>query len=153
MREYYIQNNITLVVSILYTTLKQKERVEISHLAMMIPLLMDENIVALLNDPKQYLSIETFIATNKIPLANYNDRYLSLLPQLYTAIAMMLDIMAITMCDGCIVRHEGLNNLNRLTVEESNDRICSICSATNRLIELIEKKNILKLYNLLKIEL
>ena len=153
MKKYYIRNNITFVVSILYTALKQKEYIEIAELALIVPLLLDEEIVSILNDSEQKFFIETIIATNKIPLANYNDRYLSLLPQLYTAIAMMLDTKAINMRDGCLVRCKGLYNLNSITKEESNARIHQICVATNRLMALIENKDIPRLYNLLKIEL
>ena len=104
MNSQYIQKNVAFVVGALRTAVLVENNIELSRLALLMPLLMDDRIVSVVNDSALEHSFESLISTNRIPLANYNERYLSSLPYLYQAVAMLLDVEVVSMKNGALTK-------------------------------------------------
>ena len=97
-------------------------------------------------------SFESLISTNRIPLANYNERYLSALPYLYQAIAILLDVEVVSMRNGVLTK------INTKIIADMNDScqcqaLTNMCKAMQRLLKMTYGKSIVKMYELLNIEL
>lgn len=148
----YTQKNVAFVVGVLQAAIKTEESIELSRLALLMPLLMDDNVVNKINDEFIQYNFENLISANRIILANYNDRYLSTLPLIYQAIALMLDIDAVSMRNGRLTR-ANIEILANMTNRCKSQILCNMCRATERILRMTDGKNIAKLYNLLKVEL
>ena len=152
MKDYTLYNNDAFVVGILQTAIQEEDDIEITRIALLLPLLFDDKIVAKVCNIQVSYTIENLVMTNKVPLANYNDRYISVLPMLYRAIAMMLDVNAISMKSGKLVRRN-MEILSRMIPESNSCRMNSMCVATRSLMKMTYSKDISKLYKMLNIEL
>lgn len=152
MKDYTLYNNDAFVVGILQTAIQEEDDIEIARIALLLPLLFDDKIVAKVSNIQVSYTIENLVMTNKVPLANYNDRYISVLPMLYRAIAMMLDVNAISMKGGKLVRRN-MDVLSRMIPESNSSRMNSMCVATRSLMKMTCSKDISKLYKMLNIEL
>lgn len=152
MKDYTLYNNDAFVVGILQTAIQEEDDIEIARIALLLPLLFDDKIVAKVCNIQVSYTIENLVMTNKVPLANYNDRYISVLPMLYRAIAMMLDVNAISMKGGKLVRRN-MDVLSRMIPESNSSRMNSMCVTTRSLMKMTCSKDISKLYKMLNIEL
>lgn len=152
MNIQYTQKNVAFVVGVLQTAIKVEESIELSRIALLMPLLMDDNVVGKINDELVQYNFENLISANRIILANYNDRYLSVLPLVYQAIALMLDIDAVSMRDGRLTRLN-TDKLAQMISSCNSQSLCNMCRATEKILRMTEGKNIAKLYNFLKVEL
>lgn len=101
-----VRKNVAFIVGVLRAAINVEEKIELSRLALLMPLLADDTIVSTVNNGSIQHNFYTLVSTNRILLANYNERYLSTLPLLYQAIALMLDIDAVSMKDGILVKLE-----------------------------------------------
>lgn len=152
MNGQYIRKNVAFVVGALRTALNIEDNIELSRLALIMPLLMDDRIISIVNDSTMQYSFESLISTNRIPLANYNERYLSALPYLYQAIAILLDVEVVSMRNGVLTK------INTKIIADMNDScqcqaLTSMCKAMQRLLKMTYGKSIVKMYELLNIEL
>lgn len=152
MKDYVLYNNDAFVVGILQTAIQEEDNIEISRMALLLPLLFDDKIVSKVCNTQISYTIENLVMTNKVPLANYNDRYISALPMLYRAIAMMLDVNAISMRSGKLIRRE-FEVLSRMIPECDSKRLNSMSVATRSLLKMTCSKDITRLYKMLNIEL
>ena len=59
MSEQYIQKNVAFVVGVLYAAVNTEDEIELSRLALLMPLLMDDRIVSNLNDDSKQYGFET----------------------------------------------------------------------------------------------
>lgn len=152
MKHPYIQKNVAFVVGVVHTAMVEEDNIELSRLSLILPLSMDDQIVAKLNDSSKQYSLETLASTNSILLANYNERYLSTLALLYQAVALLLDMQAVSMRNGVLTRKDTfvLSDMNA-----SCDCQClnDMCKAIIKLLHMTKEKNIAKMYQLLKVEL
>lgn len=152
MNGQYIRKNVAFVVGALRTALNIEDNIELSRLALIMPLLMDDRIISIVNDSTMQYSFESLISTNRIPLANYNERYLSALPYLYQAIAILLDVEVVSMRNGVLTK------INTKIIADMNDScqcqtLTNMCKAMQRLLKMTYGKSIVKMYELLNIEL
>ena len=99
---YYLRNNVALAIGVVNTILRTGKSISMAELSLLFPFLFDEKIVNTLLDRHKYVTIGSLITMNKIALANFNDRYLSLLPFVCQSLSMMLDVKAITISEGVI---------------------------------------------------
>jgi len=148
----YTKKNVAFVVGALQTAIKTEENIELSRIALLMPLLMDDSVVCKINDDTIQYNFENLISANRIILANYNERYFSVLPLIYQAIALMLDIEAVSMRNGCLTR-VNIDILSQMISICDSQCLYNMCRATERILQLTEGKSIAKLYNLLKVEL
>lgn len=152
MKHPYIQKNVAFVVGALHTAMMAEDNIELSRLSLIMPLLMDDQIVAKVNDTSKRYSLETLASTNSLLLANYNERYLSTLALLYQAVALLLDMKVISMKNGVLTRKDTsiLSHMNTLCdCQCLND----MCLAMRNLLNMTEGKNPAKMFQLLKVEL
>lgn len=152
MKHPYIQKNVAFVVGALHTAMVAEDNIELSRLSLIMPLLMDDQIVAKVNDPSKQYSLETLASTNNILLANYNERYLSTLTLLYQAVALLLDVKAVSMRNGVLTRKD-TSVLSRMNASCDCQSLNDMCMAMQKLLHMTKEKNIAKMYQLLKIEL
>ena len=146
-----VNKNVAFVVAIVQSAIQEKG-VELSTLAFMLPLLLDDSMVTMINDGNRSYNIETMVSTNKIVLANYNDRYLSSIPLLYQALALLLDVKAISINSG-MVEKGPVACLSDMEKECKCVKLSDICHATRRLLAMLEHSNMTKFYKLLKVEI
>ncbi len=141
-----------LVIGIIRVSLKKYGTIEMSKLALLLPMLLDDKIVKLLQNRDVEYKIGSLIMHNNLSLANYNDRYLSLLPLIYEAVSLLLDVDAIGLDSGKITANK-LEILDRLKEESRSERLNLISIATERLLSIMSNENLSRLYTALKIEL
>lgn len=152
MKEPYIQKNVAFVVGVLHTALVAEDNIELSRLSLIMPLLMDDQIVAKVNDSSKSYSLETLTSTNGILLANYNERYLSTLALLYQAVALLLDVEAVSMKNGVLTRKD-ISVLSGMNASCNCQSLNAMCKAMRKLLNMTQGKNMAKMYQLLKVEL
>ena len=152
MNSQYIQKNVAFVVGALRTAVLVENNIELSRLALLMPLLMDDRIVSVVNDSALKHSFESLITTNRIPLANYNERYLSSLPYLYQAVAMLLDVEVVSMKNGVLTKLN-TNILSDMCASCQCQSLTNMCKAMQKLLKMTEGKSIVKMYELLNVEL
>jgi len=141
-----------LVVGIIRVALRKSVTIELSKLALLLPMLLDDKIVELLQNRNLEYKVGNLIMHNNLSLANYNDRYLSLLPTVYEAVSILLDVDAIGLEDGKITVSK-LEILDEMTVKSQSERLNLICIAAERLLNIIANENLSRLYTVLKVEL
>lgn len=141
-----------LVVGIIRVALRKFGSIEISELALLLPMLLDDKIVKLLQNENLEYKVGSLIMHNNLSLANYNDRYLSLLPLVYEAVSLLLDVDAIGLENGQITVSK-LEILDEMTEKSQSKRLNLICIAAERLLNIIANDNLSRLYTVLKVEL
>lgn len=152
MKHPYIQKNVAFVVGALQTAMMEEDNIELSRLSLIMPLLMDDQIVAKVNDTSKRYSLETLASTNSLLLANYNERYLSTLALLYQAVALLLDMNVISMKNGVLTRKD-TNVLSSMNASCDCQSLNDMCLAMRKLLNMTEGKNPAKMFQLLKVEL
>lgn len=149
---YYLRNNFILVVGIIQVALRKYKSIEMAELALLLPMLLDDKIVDLLQDQNIKYKVGNLIMHNSLSLANYNDRYFSLLPLVYEAVSLLLDIDAIGLENGKITTRN-LFILDEMKEKSQSRRLKLIYKATDRLLDIVANDNLTRLYTVLKIEL
>ena len=149
---YYLRNNVALAIGIVNTILKTGKPISMAELSLLLPFLFDEKIVNTLLDRHKYVTIGSLITMNKIALANFNDRYLSLLPLVYQSLSMMLDVKSITISDGMIYAKD-LHLFDEMIEESESNQLKTICEASVQLFNMFERGSLSDMYKTLKIEL
>ena len=152
MKHPYIQKNVAFVVGVVHTAMVEEDNIELSRLSLILPLLMDDLIVAKLIDQSKEYSLETLVSTNSILLANYNERYLSTLALLYQAVALLLDMQAVSMRNGVLTRKDTIV-LSDMNASWDCQSLNDMCKSMIKLLNMTEGKNVTKMYQLLKVEL
>lgn len=152
MKHPCIQKNVAFVVGALHTAMVAEDNIELSRLSLIMPLLMDDQIVEKVNGTSKRYSLETLASTNSIPLANYNERYLSTLALLYQAVALLLDVQAVSMRNGVLTRKD-TSVLSGMNASCDCQSLNDMCMAMRKLLKMTEGKNIAKMYQFLKVEL
>lgn len=149
---YYLRNNVSLAIGVIHSALMGGKTISMAELALIFPFLFDDKIVGTLNDKNQYVTVRSLITMNKIALANFNDRFLSLLPLVYQSLSLLLDVDAVSISDGDI-HGKNMQLFDDMALKCDSRQLEAICMATERLLSMIEKKHLRGLYKTLKIEL
>lgn len=150
--DYYLRNNVALAVGVIRASLNIYKEIDMARIAVVFPLIFDEHIVKYVNNQNIQHTFDGVINANKISLANYNSRYLSILPLFYGAVSMLLDVNAITMSNGSIVKRE-IDLIDSMINASGSQKLLFMDNATKVLLKLIEGKNISRLYKQMRIEL
>lgn len=148
---YYLRNNPLVVMGVIDTVLQSKETADIGRIAVLLPMLLDDKMVDSLLDSRLQYSFRQLIQQNNMYLANYNDRYLSLLTPLYHALCIMLDADAIRLNGAAI---EPSANICKVRIEaDSSNRLQRINKAAEKLFAIAERESNKELYQVLKVAL
>lgn len=148
---YYLRNNPVIVMGVIETALQRYGRANVGRIAALLPLLFDERMVEILLDGNIQYSFRQLIQLNNMYLANYNDRYLSLLVPFYRALSIMMDAGSVKLNGGEIEQ----SSKQTLSIASSSDsmRMKRVADATGRLLCIAEKETNKELYQLLKVAL
>ena len=149
---YYLRNNVALAIGVVNTILRTAKSISMAELSLLLPFLFDDKIVNTLLDRNKYVTLGSLITMNKIARANFNDRYLSLLPLVYQSLSMMLDVKAITITEGVIYARD-LHPFDEMITESESHQLQTICYASLRLFDMFEHVRLSDMYKTLKIEL
>lgn len=149
---YYLCNNVSLVIGVIQTILKSGRSFSMAELSLLLPFLLDEKIVSVMLNPNEEYTLGSLITKNNIALANFNDRYLSLLPLTYQSLSFLLDINAITISDGVVIACH-TETIGDMVTESGSTQLSNICKVSQRLFAMLERENIYEIYKRLKIEL
>ncbi len=149
---YYLRNNVALAIGVIHTALASGKPLSMAELSLLLPFLFDDKIVEMLNDKNRYVTIPSLITMNKIALANFNDRYLSLLPLVYQSLSILLDVDAVSISDGEISA-KNIHLFDDMVEKSDSQPLNNICKASERLFGMIDRKQLSGLYKTLKIEL
>lgn len=148
---YYLRNNPVIVMGIIKTALQQVGQVDMGRITVLLPILLDERMVEKLLDSNRQYTFRQLVMQNNMYLANYNDRYLSLLTPFYRALSIMMDADAVKL-NGADIEpsdHESFSFVNSCY----SGRMEKVTAATCRLWILAEKESNKDLYQLLKVAL
>ena len=149
---YYIRNNATLAIGVIHSAVNINKSVSMAELSLLLPFLFDDKIVEMLNNENQYVTIPNLITMNKIALANFNDRYLSLLPLIYQSLSILLDVDAVSITNGKIIA-KNMELFDNMIVDSGSRQLKNICKASERLFRIVDKEKLSDYYRSLKIEL
>lgn len=150
-KSYYLRNNPVLVIGVIETALQRDGHADVGRIAALLPILFDEKMVDLLLDSSVQYTFRQLVLQNNMYLANYNDRYLSLLYPFYQALSIMMDADTVKI-NGTDIE-PSTDNAFELVSARIGDRMQRVCEATNRLFCLAEKETNKELYQLLKVAL
>lgn len=148
---YYLRNNPVIVMGVIKIVLQRDGHVDIGRIAVLLPILFDERMVEKLLDGNVHYTFRQLVQQNNMYLANYNDRYLSLLNPFYRALSIMLDADTVKLNGSEI--EPSVDKLFSLVNTNSSVRMKRVTDAASRLLLLAEKESNKELYQLLKIAL
>jgi hypothetical protein len=148
---YYLRNNPVIMMGVIESALQRDGRANVGRIAALLPLLFDERIVEILLNGRNQYNFRQLVLLNNLYLANYNDRYLSLLMPFYRALSIMMDAGAITLSGGDI--EPSFNQSFNIAVSSDSGRMKRVAEATGRLLSISEKETNKELYQLLKVAL
>lgn len=150
---YYLRNNPVMVMGVVETVLQRDGYADVGRIAALLPILFDERMVEKLLDRNLQFSFRQLVQQNNMYLANYNDRYLSLLNPFYRALSIMMDANAVRL-NGANIEPSSDKSLHLVNTSESgSERMKRVADATCRLLTLAEKETNKELYALLKVSL
>mgnify|MGYP007069857858 CR=1 FL=1 len=149
---YYLRNNVSLAIGIIHSVLKAGRTITMAELALLLPFLLDDRIVSILLDSDRHFTMNSLITMNNIALANFNDRYFSLLPLVYQSMSILLDVDAISVSDG-VIRQKKMEPFDAMVEESGSRELSNICKASERLFALVARENTYELYRTLRVEL
>lgn len=138
-------------MGVIETALQKDGRVDVGRIAALLPLLFDERMVEVLLDGKIQYNFRQLVQLNNLYLANYNDRYLSLLMPFYRALSILLDAGAVKL-NGSEIELSS-NQLFSISKSGNSERMNRVVDATGRLLSIAEKETNKELYQLLKVAL
>lgn len=148
---YYLRNNPVMVMGVVETALQRDGHADIGRIAALLPLLFDDRLVENLLNKNIQFSFRQLVQQNNMYLANYNDRYLSLLNPFYHALTIMIDADFVSLAGAEIVPSNE-KPFHVVNMSESR-RMKRVSEATCRLLFLTENETNKELYALLKISL
>lgn len=149
---YYLRNNVSLAIGVIHTVLATGRTISMAELSLLLPFLFDDKIVEILNDKNKEVTVSNIITMNKIALANFNDRYLSLLPLVYQSLSILLDVDAVSISEGEITA-KNIHLFDDMVAKSDSQPLKDICKASGKLFCIIDRKQLSELYKTLKVEL
>ena len=140
-----------MVMGVIETALQRDGHADVGRVAALLPILFDEKMVDLLLDNSMQFTLRQLVQQNNMYLANYNDRYLSLLHPFYHALSIMMDADTVVI-NGTDIE-TSTDKAFGLVSARKGDRMQRVCEATKRLFCLAEKETNKELYQLLNVAL
>ncbi len=147
--QYLLYNNLGVIMGIVMMIAKRHQKVNIAHIAIFLPLLLDENVVRRANQGFSYRIIN-LVAIDKVNVANMNDRYRQSLLLLVNALAVLQDFDAVRIVKE-EVEYVSDNLLEGMIDENICDRLMKIKTAYNNLWQSHQEMELKDMYHLLGI--
>ena len=147
--QYLLYNNLGIIMGIVMMITKRHQKVNIAHIAIFLPLLLDDNVVRRLNQGTSY-SIINLVAIYKVNIANMNDRYKHSLLLLVNALAVLQDFDAVRIVKED-VEYIPDNPLEGMIGDNICDRLLKIKTAYHSLWRSQQEMELKDVYHLLGI--
>ena len=148
---YYVYNNEAISSLILFSVIKQLKSIEIARLFLILPCLLDDRFVNHLALTNIQTSLYTILKEKANLFANFNQRYLELMPIVTNSVMILKQCNLIIIRIDCLeVKETGDLNNPFLDVGERLQKILKIIPT---FLEIIAPINTPHLYKLLKVQL
>lgn len=146
---YYIYNNEAIACSTIILVLQEVTRLDISKLCLVLPFLLDEKTVSLLEkNMDTEISMNDIITNNPNCFSSFNRRYLALLPVLINSITMLYDAKMVK------ISHKEIKySYTNIDFKDCGERFYRISKVSSFFAELLNNTQTKELYNSLKIQL
>lgn len=148
---FYIYNNEAIVSLVIAQVLKQTRVIEISRIAIVVSVLLNDQLVDVLNEERN-VSLKCFFKQTAKYQMEYNRYYYGLLPIVINSLKIIVDSNIGSYKDGIIYSNEK-NSIINSDISKLNDRFNKINHIIPLFLSLIDKYSTEKLYELLRIRL
>lgn len=146
---YYIYNNEAIACSTIILVLQEVTRLDISKLCLILPFLLDEKTVSLLEkNMDNNMSMSEIIANNPNCFSSFNRRYIALLPVLINSTTILYDAKIVK-----IFHKEIQYSFTNIDFKDCGDRFYRISKVSSYFAEILNGAKTIDLYKALKIQL
>lgn len=146
---YYIYNNEAIACSTIILVLQEVTRLDISKLCLVLPFLLDEKTVSLLEkNLDNGMSMDDIISNNPNCFSSFNRRYVALLPILINSITILYDAQIIK-----VFRKEILYSFTNIIFNDCGERFNRIRKIASSFAMILNNTQTTELYKALKIQL
>lgn len=146
---YYIYNNEAIACSTIILVLQEVTILDISKLCLVLPFLLDEKTVTLLEkNMDNEISMNDIISNNPNCFSSFNRRYVALLPVLINSITMLYDAKMVK------ISHKEIKySYTNIDFKECGERFYRISKVSSFFAEILKNTQTKELYKALKIQL
>ena len=146
---YYIYNNEAIACSTIILVLQEVTRLDISKLCLVLPFLLDEKTVSLLEkNLDNGMLMNDIISNNPNCFSSFNRRYVALLPILINSITILYDAHIIK-----VFRKEILYSFTNINFNDCGERFNRIRKISSSFAMILNNTQTTELYKALKIQL
>jgi len=146
---YYIYNNEAIACSTIILVLQEVTRLDISKLCLVLPFLLDEKTVSLLEkNMNNGMSMNNLISDNPNYFSSFNRRYVALLPVLINSIIILYDAKIVK------ISHKEIQySSTNIDFKDCGERFDRISKVSSYFAEILKSTKTIDLYKALKIQL
>lgn len=146
---YYIYNNEAIACITIILVLQEVTRLDISKLCLVLPFLLDEKTVSLLEqNMDKGMSMIDIISNNLNCFSAFNRRYVALLPVLINSITILYDAKIVK------ISHKEIQfSYTSIDFKDCGERFDRISKVSLFFTEIINNTQTTELYKALKIQL
>jgi hypothetical protein len=150
---FYLYNNEVLLIALISKLLSHNKHLDLARLSIMLPFLIDNNVVEMVSDTSKYYTLDNIITLEGRELSNYNDRYLNILPIALNAISIMMDIKAVRMEKSSLIIGKNLSKIADLFNQCESKRMSKLLSTSSIIFDVFDKLDTNTIYHKLRIQL
>lgn len=146
---YYIYNNEALACSTIILVLQEVTRLDIPKLCLVLPFLLDEKTVSLLEkNMDNKMSMTDIVSNNPNCFSSFNRRYVALLPVLINSVTLLYDAKIVN------ISHKEIEfSFTNIDFEDCGERFYRISKVSSFFAEILNNTQTKELYKVLKIQL
>lgn len=146
---YYIYNNEAIACGTIILVLQEVTRLDLSKLCLVLPFLLDEKTVSLLEKGMDNeISMKDMISNNPTCFSSFNRRYVALLPVLINSITILYDAKMVK------ISHKEIQySSTNIDFKDCGERLDKIGKVSSFFVELLNNTQTKELYKTLKIQL
>lgn len=148
---YYVYNNVAITAFAIISMLNVSSRIPLSKVALLMPMLLDDNITQKWL-VKTIQALILWLHLTRFFLSNFNDRYIDLLPQVVNGISILLDLNLASLY-GEFVTAENAESYQSMLSKCDSNRLVNIHKAASKLLKLVKDSDIANDYRKLNVEL
>lgn len=146
---YYIYNNEAIACGTIILVLQEIVKLDIPKLCLVLPFLLDEKTVSLLEkNMDNEMSMNDIISNNPNCFSSFNRRFIALLPVLINSITMLYDAKMVKLS------HKEIKySYTNIVFKDCGKRFYRISKVSSFFAEILNNTQTKELYKALKIQL
>ena len=148
-KSYYVYNNEAIASLVLEKTLRLLNEIEISRFLLILPILLEDRIIVKLRT-SNFSDFEELLRKHPTLFANFNDRYLDLLPISINSLTLLKEMGVLMTSKNRIFFNA---NYKESSQSASSNRLESIADQLENFVSLTAGYETNTLYKILKIRL